>query len=549
MRRSECKINLPFVRIFSEVRQLTALFGKKGFFFFLVIIGIVFQNLKADSIPQCTFYFRETLLSGFSPVFSLDQNWTGTDGKVIENPWFQPENRDFQLNCHFFLNLPDSLSPDLPTHLYIPPVTWTVEIRLDGKYLYLHEVPFGNLLLPLDSELILPGPHVLALSFKVSGSLARFYPTPFGGLLGVPQLVKPNPNACPPLLPDLSDPDSVLFYAPWSADAGYQPDPSRFVNDLYRIKANGIKEIAFVFPPPSVYLEIMAKKDLKLASESHPYKRIAFFNDYPVANLPSDVLFLPWTGSRGEVKNNFGVWVNMGSGKLVWRQDFNNFAVIFFLLSGLAGIVAIKILSPRLFEGMLEYLTKSRIYFDLVKNQKLVSDIELILLNLFNLAIQAGSFSLLFYFLKCTGQTDWLNILTENSLLHRLVSNYELSLYGVFILLFLFLVLIYALKYGFISMIGSVFRLQYFSKMMQGLVVYSSYPLNFLLLAPCGFFFFLDIGNVHFAVIGWVVILVLFFIMRIYAIWAGLEYLMGFRTSLKILYICALEIIPLLFLL
>jgi hypothetical protein len=74
--------------------------------------------------------------------------------------------------------------------------------------------------------------------------------------------------------------------------------------------------------------------------------------------------------------------------------------------------------------------------------------------------------------------------------------------------------------------------------------VFAAYPLNLVPMLPATFIFFLDplVGSVILRI--WALLFLLYGIRRVWLIYTGLGRLFQISVSLKILYICTLEILP-----
>jgi hypothetical protein len=105
------------------------------------------------------------------------------------------------------------------------------------------------------------------------------------------------------------------------------------------------------------------------------------------------------------------------------------------------------------------------------------------------------------------------------------------------------------LKYFLLGFIATVYRVHSFSPTIQNLDIYASFPLNLLPVVPGAAIFFMNAEQGAILLVVWYCLMAIHWLRRIYLMSFGLSRLFPLSLSLKILYICTLEISPWIFLL
>ena len=529
------------IRNFISISQATLnlfLRNKNIFLFFLAIIAG--SALYSQGVLPLN---NSYLTSGLSPVSELSDYWRDRDGRSYNVPFLDPEKEKLLVNQVFYLDSLHNFSDSL--YLYFGGVAGGAEVFLNEKLIGIIETPFTEYLYPIPGTIFIAGRNELKVKLLKASGQREWYPEPSTGILGeVSLMARDEINRVPEFPENVFQSSKVVVYAPWNNEAKFKPDPARFWTDLQDLKEIGVESLWFPFQPHGKYLVMLKKAGFKLVNSLEGAQQLALFNEYPVTILPSNVELTFWKNKNGLRTEAFGKFQELTPSTRIWITEPLRPALIIILVIPLLGILLMKLLVPKTYSLMVEFLTKSKIHIDLIAKRKFLRTPEMVLLNLFRMILVSVMISVPLYYIQCTGNFEWLNIFSTRSLLFKQFSGADLSLAEYFVISFLFVVGINVFKYATTYFLGLIYRMQGFSSDAQNLDVFLYFPLSLGLLLPVAFMFFVGPGQIKWLGVAWALIFVGVSARRLWLSYMGLTTLFNLPASLKILYICAFEILP-----
>lgn len=487
--------------------------------------------------------FQPSLLTaGLEPVEDLSGYWYTEDKEELITVPFTDERS--RLNLVKALQTKDG--PRLPDslYLYFEGIAWQAEIYVNGSLIAITRDPFGEHLYLLPTGLFTSGENLLTVRLRKSGPNITLYPEKFLGIYRSCYLLAPGKRqTLPPRQQRIDKAEKVLVYAPWSPKLGYLEDTAGFSRLTDEVLQEGYAALYYAFEPSVSYQHIAARKGIQRIQSLEGCDSVAFLNTYPIwVQHPSAH---PWFWLEGEGSGpHFGEFQSFRKAKTGFYQPPERIFLLIFLIIPLLGLVLLKFVGPKTWSFLLDFLIKVKFFFDLIRNGKFLKNMSSILINFYGLILGAVCISIFLYFLQCTGRIETLNILSPESLLYRIMLIRDFALPELFFGTLIFLMLLAGIK----LMLGALFSLLYgingLLPAVQNLEIISTFPVNILLLLPTGALFFIQPELAWISAITWQIIFLIIVLRKIITQFAGLTYIFQFPVSLKILYICALEIMP-----
>ncbi|HEX2900008.1 MAG TPA: DUF4271 domain-containing protein, partial [Bacteroidia bacterium] len=189
-------------------------------------------------------------------------------------------------------------------------------------------------------------------------------------------------------------------------------------------------------------------------------------------------------------------------------------------------------------------ITKTKIYLELIADNKFLKIEQRWLMNLLRMIVTSVTVALFLYYVELAESWSMLNLFTTHSIVYRTLAGAAQPLWQLFLEVFALVVFLNLFKYFIFNSIGTVFRVFNLSASIQNLDVFASFPLNLIPYLPASFIFFLDPGPGGIVLRIWGLLFILYGARRISLLYGGLNRLYQISGSLKILYICTLEILP-----
>ncbi len=515
-------------------------FGPRSFLGSILCLLLVVTGRPveaADFVPS-------PLTRGMKPLVDLTGEWSSSEGKKIQVPFADPEAREMQLSR--WLRLPEDHDPGKQLYLYLEGLSWTSEIYWNDHLLKVSQDPFAEHLLPIENDWIHPAGDQLRIHLSSEGADYILYPEHFLGIhRGVFILESDKVQV------DLPQPEVVSFtskavvLAPWSESDLFLDDVKvikMYTEGLFSIPKH--IPICLPFRPSNAAYKMLGESGIPVLFSAKGADSLAFYNYYPLARKPEVLHPDFWRGADLRPGKGYGSFQNWEELRMPRGEDLDRFALLSLLLLPVLGMLAIRIGIPRVYDHLPEYLSKTKIYLELIGNNKYLKTGQRYLMNFVRITVTGATISLFLYYLNSSGDLIRLNIWSEESLLYGVLSGNSFSALEIMGMAMLVLVIVNMLKYLLLNMAGGIFRLNNLAATVQALDIFASFPLNLLPLVPLIFIFFVDSSVGEILLIIWYVLFLVYLIRRFILIYAGLSRLFSFSASMKFLYICSLEILP-----
>ena len=442
----------------------------------IAVLGYLLIFQASHLVAQGLSVNNSFLTSDLRPLVKLSDYWRDGAGQSFNIPFDQKSEEGMALKNVFYM---DSLSrlPDT-IYLYMAGLAWSAELYLNDKLLVLSEDPFKEHLLPLSKGLFNFGRNELRVNLSEAGPYPDLYPERVVGILHEVMLMEWDTLHRRPEFPErVAGEKSTLIYAPWTTNDHFQPNPASFWQDLKEIKSAGVNSIYFPFPPHGKYLIMLKKADMKLVTGLDQASKVAFFNEYPVLKIPRGLSKVFWKDKFGNKTEYYGEFQDPKDPASLFIQEPSRPSLILLLVIPLLGVLFLKLFAWKIYNSLTEYLVKSKIYIDLIGKSKYLKAHESALMNLFRFLLISVMIALPLYYIQCTRNYEWLNVLSRRSLLYDLFAFDNLSLMQYFGLAFLFVGGINLIKYTVTYFFSLIFR-------VQGIFFRSSKPRCVSVLSP-----------------------------------------------------------------
>lgn len=503
---------------------------------------IVRSNVSAQT--KASLFDHSPLTAGLTEVIDFQGIWEDDRGyrHVVPANYFDRK----RLFLAKTFDIPNYEALQDTVYIYFEAVAWSSEIFLNGFLLKVTEDPFAEHLLPIRKDLLQPNTNRLTVEMRTDGAAYEWYPERFLGIFRQVSLLQADTTGNSVNFPEILDhaPRAAMI-APWSEGGGYLDDTT-----VLRMASQGLfsfpYEIPLVFPfkPSNKAMQYLARKGLKVLASAAHADSIAAYNQFPFSGELGNWNITFWRDLEMRPTSHYDHFQSVaGLGKPPIK-DADRTALLICLLIPLLSLLAVKMAAPRVYSNMAEFITKNKIYLELIVNNKFLKTEQRWLINLVRLILTGSSVALYLYYIELTGDTRILNFFSERSILGSALGNEEIGLYTLFWKVTGIVIVLNFLKYIFLDAIGRIFRAYNLAVSVQNLDVFAAFPLNILLLAPATFIFFLDANMGWIMMYVWLSIFGLYGIRRVNLIYVGLGRLYPVSVSLKILYICTLEILP-----
>lgn len=508
----------------------------------LVSLGI---RLEAARPPGNTY-----INVGLKSVLSFGGGWM--DEFEIEHsvPFTMPGRSLVTLKKDFewpILILEDSVQREFrPDSLYIYAngIGWTGSIFINEVFIGRIEDPFGQYQFGLSPSLLVRGTNRIVVELSIAGPDFEYYPIPVIGIFRPLQLLAPANVVELPMRPKVvENADTAIAFSPWNS-SGNEYSEREMLSHLVVLKKAGAKVLWFPFQPPGVMLSMARELGFLELRRLDSAKFIAFYNHQEFGSISTLFRGDFWIGNDGEQTDSFGKYYESAKEQRHSIPRSDQIVLIVLLVLVVIGLVLLRVITPRIYEAMPEYLLKSKIHFDLIRTGKFMRPGETIFLNFLRLFVFGICLSVLLYFIQTSGKFDSLNLVTEESSLFRILKSAHWSFLGIMLTVLGFLVLFGMLRYFLLAVLEFVYRRTGLALSMQNLDVLSSMPVNLVLLLPAACLFFLDPAWGDLIIVLWQLVFLAMMIRRIWVLVTGQRFLFNLPAGLIFLYICTLEILP-----
>lgn len=500
---------------------------------------------QAAAIP----FYPSELTAGMRPLLNLHGEWTDEENKRVEVPFQDMERASMLLHRNFALpaleTLPDTL------FLYFEGVAWSSEIYLNGRLIAITEDPFAEYLFAIDKQYIKPDDNQIEVRLSRAGQDFFLYPQHFIGIFRQVLFLATDPSGPFPELPQAAkDTKHALVLAPWTQAQGYLQDTlaiSSLLDGFFSVPKGAV--VYFPFRPSSRALALAAHYGAKVVPVGEMPDSLGFYNSYPVSYANEPLVTPFWRMADQRPASDYGRFLTEAQVRAPHVMPLDKLALLIFLLLPVVVLLLLKLLLPRVFSALPEYLTRSNIYMELIASSKFLKEEQRLMMNLVRIFFFATTLSLYLYYLSVSGNWARLNVLSANSLLYQLYAGTDYSLYAIFFQVFAATLALTLLKYFILNLTASVYRIHNLGSVVQSLDVFASFPVNLLPMVPGAVIFFLDSDQGRICLSIWYGLMLIYILRRVVLTYSGLGRLFQLSTSLKILHICTLEISPWIFLL
>ncbi len=501
--------------------------------------AVLFVALVPGTLTGQPFY-RSELTASLEPVLDLKGIWVDANGNRHAVPFNYSDRREIEVRRT--VDLPKG--KDL--YLYFEGLAWTGEVYFNEVLLAITQDPFAENLLYIPNSILLERGNVIRVRLRSKGADYPLYPSHFVGIFrqAVILQVADAPQAwTPPSYIEASN--RVVVVAPWSRSGEYLSDSLAVESSLYGLFAYPASDpVYFPFRPSNRSQSFLAQRGIQVARSVRPTDSIAFYNPYPVKEQPLQQNVAFWRRDDGRPDSGYGNYSTLERLRTLAVSSPNQLALLLLLLIPVMVLLLMKLATPRVYGVMFEFLTKTKIYLELIANNKFLKSQQRWLLNFLRMVLVAVLLTVLVYFWDQTGRLESLGLLTTRGPLRNILIEGSFSLYQLFLGILVLLVGLNLLKYGFLNGLGGIYRVGWLSVMLQNLDIFSSLPMILLPLLPAPFIFFVDPFTSQIILWIWYGLILVYFLRRIVLIYIGMTRLFSFSRGLKFLYICTLEILP-----
>jgi hypothetical protein len=503
----------------------------------LLLVG---GRVKAQGIA----YYPSPLTSGLAVVVDLQGIWTDENNNRHVVPFSRFDRDEMEIKCSF--NLPQFERLQDTLYLYLEAVAWTSEIFLGKKLLAVTEDPFEEHLFALKKEWLTPENNLLTIHLSTKGLTFPWYPERFVGLFRQTLILQADSFPVSVRFPETVNaaPKAALI-APWSADSDYLNDTA-----IVKRMASGLfaypfpDPIAFPFRPSNRAQAIIARLGLKVLPNFQTADSLAIYNYYPYASKADHKSLKFWRDSKLRPTSNYGKFQSQHSISSPELIPPDRVSLLIFLFIPVVCMIVLKLVAPRAYGSLGEYVTKTKIYLELIADNKFLKVEQRWLMNLLRMLVTSVTVALFLYYVELSESWSILNLFTTRSIIYRTLAGASQPLWQLFLEAFGLIVALNLIKYFIFNSIGTVFRVFNLSASIQNLDVFAAFPLNLIPYLPASFIFFLDPAPGAIVLRIWGVLFLLYGTRRVWLLYSGIGRLYQISGSLKILYICTLEILP-----
>lgn len=511
----------------------------------LLLVSLCASGMWATS----DVFYRTELTGGLRTFLDLEGEWRDSENKRVNVPFQDLEQHALRVHKRFDLAGYSEMQDTV--YLYFEAIAWQSEIWLNGKLLTLTTDPFAEQLLPILKSWLHPFGNQVEVRMSRSGAGFDHGPARFLGIFRQVKLLEVDTLPVFAKMPrEVYQASRAAVVAPWSLEAGFLYDTIALKRNLQGLFSYPYKDdpIRFAFPPSAQARAMVQKMGLKVLVAEGEADSLCFYNAYPTDLQAGDFSARFWRSPDGKPTEAYGHFISKQAlGEKILRKP-DKAALFLLLLLPVLAFLMLKLTAPRQYANIPEYLTKTRVYLELIASSKFLKDELRLGINLMRMLFTAVFVSLYIYYIDLSGDWSQLNIISPASFLFHYFEGSSPSLYWIFALVLVTIVVLNLLKYLVLNISGRIFRVYSLSGMVQNLDIFVAFPLNILPLLPGAIIFFVEgtAGTVILHV--WHGLIVLYLIRRFVLIFGGLTKLFQFSTGLKFLYICTLEIAPWVFL-
>lgn len=512
----------------------------------LVVLLLMVNGAKGQS--KEVEFFRSEVTGGLAPILDLRGKWVDVDEGSITVPFCDQKKKRRDLGRVF--DLPGYAALPEKLFLYFEGLSWSAEVRLNGALLAVTEDPFAEYLLPLQKEWLHPVGNQLEVVLRETGPSKPLFPGRFLGIYRQVFILGPDSLNRTARVPRKAiSAKRAVVVAPWTATEGIVHDTQAVAQALQGIFAYPDPDpVYFPFRPSAQSMELAARLGVTVLLDIAGADSICFYNRYPVSPEAGAFFGRFWRDEKNRPTEVYGKYFSVDSLEHRDLASPDKVALLILLLGPVLMMLLLKLITPRIYSSLPEYLTKTKIYLELIAGAKFLKDQQRWAMNLTRMVFTSVFVSLYIYYVSLSGDWTRLNIVSSESFLYHYFEGSTPSLLQIFLQVLGVVVGLNLFKYFMLNLSGSIFRVFGFSATLQNLDIFASFPLNLLPIIPGAVIFFLEADTGHILLHVWHALILIYFIRRLILVFNGLTKLFQFSTGIKILYICSLELAPWIFL-
>ncbi|MEM9718021.1 MAG: DUF4271 domain-containing protein [Bacteroidota bacterium] len=500
----------------------------------LILWVLVFAGVGLHAQPQ------ESLSKGeVWPLFSLDTFDSEQTKSRQRVPFIVSDQKrwdNFSFEWVVDCDLPDTV------FFYVKGLAWNADLYLNGQFISSMDNPLDAWVVPLSILWIQEGKNTLTLTCRYSTYFPN-YPKPFLGLLQPIQIYEHPPDEDQPKSSRyIASNDSVWVWAPYFGEAGFTFEKETAQKELFHMKRTALRHIYFPFPPPAEQVSLALAWGFLPVDSLKEGTYVAMLNTYPYEPVGFSFPLSFWLDEGGRRTSHYGQFLSWVPKDYPTLPLNPGVGTVFILLFPFLALLGVKFINPNFYYSLERIFSKPDKYIDTLNDSSSGSGGFAFVVILINQLAFSILLFLFVYYIYRSHSWETMTLLRERSLLTRFFYPIE-NVHTIFWRSFLIVAGSFLFKYLFLGILGSIFSIRNLVSgtinldiignfpYLQGL----SIPLLLLLLYPedqrilWGLFLFLG---------------AIIFFRKMYTYFYGLERLFNFSSGVKILYICAFNILP-----
>ncbi|MEM6765789.1 MAG: hypothetical protein AAF655_12710 [Bacteroidota bacterium] len=482
---------------------------------------------------------KDTLTYELEALWNLDQNWKDVEGREYQIPFWNEDKSEWEVSLTFSL----PCSPDDTVYLWFERLIWQAEIEFNQYYVNVSRTPFQGFAIPLSPDWFQEENKLKVSLIQVD--FRKMYPPRFLGILdGVYLLNKEQLTQWQAdILPRAEMADTVAIIAPYYGENVYGFDRSLALRNLLPVINERLKHIYFAYEPDRELRYLCKELGLIRVDSLTEDTQVAWVHayKYEASTFPYPTEF--WLDERGNRSSGYGTFRSLNQASIQEDPQGYSLGLVLMMCFPVLGLFIMKLLNPAFIQSLLGLFISPKLFIDTFVESTYSNLGLLFILILMKVLALAFFLSLLLYYVSMENQWGVLSLLKTSSLAGNFFYGTQ-TLSGLFWKSMLLLSAWVGVQYILLSIIGAVYRIKNLAMGVFNLEIVGGYPLILFLSIPLSLMFFTP--SLWGGVWKWVLILLLltYFLRKIYVQYVGLDRLFTFSYGMKILYICAFNMLP-----
>ena len=492
--------------------------------------------LMAISFPLMA---KDTLTYELEALWALDQEWVDDEGNKLTIPFWDVEKSSWEVTHTFSL----PCIPEDTVYLWFERLIWQAEIEFNQYYVNVSRTPFQGFSIALAPEWFQEENTLKVTLIQVD--FREMYPPRFLGILeGVYLLDKPQLHQWEmDILTRVDTADTVAVIAPYYGEQVYDFDRELALRNLMPVVNEQISHVYFAYEPDRELLYLCKELGLLRVDSLTEHTKVAWIHayKYEASTFPYPTDF--WLDEKGNRRDGYGSYIGVKQATIREDQQGYSFGLILMMCFPILGLFIMKLLNPAFIQSLIGLFVSPKLFIDTFVESTYSNLGLLFILILMKVLALAMFLSLLLYYVGMENQWGILSMLKTSSLAGNFFYGTP-TLSGLFWKSLLLLSGWVGFQYVLLSVIGAVYRIKNLAMGVFNLEIVGGYPLILFLSIPLSLMFFSPVlwGGAW----KWALLLLLFtyFLRKIYVQYVGLDRLFTFSYGMKILYICAFNMLP-----